>query len=117
VEAIREAAQRRGCLVSGGESQELAVDDGKRTPSNCACCRCVLVDGETEICHECGGICCSDCCFMGQCDDCSTDEYDDDEDDDFDEYDDLEDEDEDFGDLEDDGDLDDTNEDFDDDDF
>jgi hypothetical protein len=103
--------------MSGGESQEFVVDDGKRTPSNCACCWRALVDGETETCRECGGVCCDGCCFLGLCDDCSVDEDEEDwdEDDDLDE-DDIED-DGDFDDLEDDGELDDSDEDFDDDDF
>lgn len=114
--------------MSGGESQELATDDGKREPTTCACCRGILEEGEADTCHECAGRYC-DCCgekllddedteVCSVCDDevcggcivsgrCSTclinddDLWDDDEDDD----------------LEDDGDLDDSDEDFDDDDF
>lgn len=71
------------------------------------------MDGETETCRECGGICCDDCCFLGRCDDCVGEDDDiwDDEITDDDEHD------EDEDDLEDNGDLDDSDEDFDDDDF
>lgn len=115
--------------MSGGESQELVADAGKRGPTTCACCRGILEEGEAETCGACGGVCCQGCCPLGECQRCGGDTEDEDDDfwdveeddwdddDDFDEDDDLDEDDEDFDDLEDDGDLDDSDEDFDDDDF